>query len=96
MTSLSKALLGAAMGAGILAFSAVSASAAVVCNGNVCWHAKERHTYPPDAHVTIHEDTWKAGPSITFREHEGLRAEPVGVRAEVSLEDRFEDRVLGR
>ena len=71
MKSLSKTLLGAAMGAGVFAFLVVSASAAVVCNGNVCWHAKEKYTYPPDAHVTIHEDTWKSGPSITFREHEG-------------------------
>jgi hypothetical protein len=53
MTSLSKTLLGAAMGAGVFAFLVVSASAAVVCNGNVCWHAKEKYTYPPDALVTM-------------------------------------------
>jgi len=28
-------------------------------------------TYPPNARITIHEDNWKAGPSIRFREHEG-------------------------
>jgi hypothetical protein len=45
--------------------------AAVVCTGNTCWHATEKYDYPPDARVTIHEDAWKPGPSITFREHTG-------------------------
>ncbi len=71
MKSLNKALLGAALGAGVLALSGVNASAAIVCSGNVCWHVHERYDYPPSAHVTIHEDDWKAGPGITFREHEG-------------------------
>ena len=39
----SKVLLGTAMGAGMLALSAVSASATIVCSGNVCWHATERY-----------------------------------------------------
>jgi hypothetical protein len=69
--SLPKILVGAALGASVIGFSTLSASAAVVCTGNVCWHTHERYEYPPSAHVTIHEDTWKAGPSITFREHEG-------------------------
>lgn len=68
---LTKTLFGAALGAGVLAFSAMNASAAVVCNGNTCWHATEKYDYPPDAKVTIHEDTWKPGPSVTFREHTG-------------------------
>ena len=71
MRSLDKALLGAALATGLFAFSAVGASAAVVCTGNTCWHAKERYNYPPGANITIHEDTWKAGPSVRFREHEG-------------------------
>jgi hypothetical protein len=71
VTSLSKALVSAVMGAGLLAFSGLAASAAVVCTGNTCWHATEKYDYPPDARVTIHEDTWKPGPSITFREHTG-------------------------
>ncbi len=71
MRSLSKALLGTAMGASIVAFATVSASAAVVCTANVCWHTQERYEYPPTAGVTIHDDTWRAGPGITFREHEG-------------------------
>ena len=54
-----------------LAFSALSASAAIVCSGNVCWHVTERFSYPPSAGVVVHEDDWKAGPGITFREHTG-------------------------
>ena len=69
--SLTKTLVGAALGVGVLGLSTLGASAAVVCTGNVCWHAHEKYEYPPSAHVTIHEDTWKPGPSITFREHEG-------------------------
>ena len=68
---LKKALLGAVAGAAVFAFSAAGASAAVVCNGNVCWHVKDKYDYPPTAGVVVHEDTWNAGPSITFREHEG-------------------------
>ena len=71
MKSLSKTLLGAAVGVGVLAFSAVGASAAIACTGDVCWHTHETYTYPPDARVTIHEDSWKAGPRVTFREHTG-------------------------
>jgi hypothetical protein len=70
MTVLRKALLGAIAGAGALAFSAAGASAAIVCSGNTCWHAKEKYNYPPTAGVVVHEDTW-SGPGIMFREHEG-------------------------
>jgi hypothetical protein len=59
------------MGAGVLALSTVNASAAIVCNGNTCWHTHEHYDYPAGAHVVVHEDTWHGGPSITFREHEG-------------------------
>ena len=70
---LSKALAGAAVGAGILAASSVGASAAIACSGNVCWHTHETFAYPPDARVVIHEDNWRWGPreKFTFREHEG-------------------------
>jgi len=73
MNLMTKTLAGAIIGAGILAGSSISASAAIVCNGNVCWHTHERYTYPPDAGVVIHEDNWRWGPSerFTFREHEG-------------------------
>ena len=71
MTRATKTLFGAAIGAAVLALSAMSASAEVACSGNVCWHVKERYAYPPESRVIIHEDSWKAGPSIRFREHEG-------------------------
>ncbi len=66
-----KAFVGVVMGTGMLAVSATSASAYVACSGNTCWHVKERYEYPKESRVIIHEDSWKAGPSITFREHEG-------------------------
>jgi len=66
-----KILIGAALGTSALALSAMTASAAVVCNGNVCWHIHETYTYPPSAHIIVHPDGWNAGPGITFREHEG-------------------------
>ena len=46
MTALSKTLFGAAMGAGVLAFSVVSAPAAVVCNDTVCWHTHDKVRVP--------------------------------------------------
>jgi hypothetical protein len=73
MNLMTKTLAGTVIGAGILAGSSISASAAIVCNGNVCWHTQERYTYPPDAGVVIHEDSWRWGPNerFSFREHEG-------------------------
>ena len=71
MTSITKVLLGATAGAAILASSALTASAAIVCNGIVCWHVQDHYPYPPSAGVVIHEDDWRSGPGITFREHEG-------------------------
>lgn len=71
MKSLNKTLLGVGIGVAALSLSALSASAAVVCNGNVCWHTHERYEYPPSARIVIHDDGWKAGPEIRFREHEG-------------------------
>ena len=73
MKLLTKAVAGAAIGVGVLAVSAVTASAAIVCSGNVCWHTHERYEYPASAGVVVHEDDWKWGPSekYTFREHEG-------------------------
>jgi hypothetical protein len=73
MRLLGKTLASAAIGAGLLAASAMSASAAIVCNGNVCWHTHETYAYPPDSRVVVHEDDWKWGPTekYSFREHEG-------------------------
>lgn len=73
MKLLKKAAACAAAGAALLAVSATGASAAIVCSGDVCWHTHEAYTYPPEAKVIVHEDSWKWGPSehFTFREHEG-------------------------
>ena len=71
MTRATKTLLGTAIGAAALAVSAAGASAEIACSGNVCWHVKERYTYPRESKVIIRKDTWKPGPSINFREHEG-------------------------
>jgi len=73
MKTQKKALLIAVLAGGALALSLSNASAAIVCVDNVCWHSHERYEYPPEARVTIHEDSWKWGPSehYTFREHEG-------------------------
>ncbi len=71
MTSMNRTLLIAAMSAAAVAFSVGNASADIACTGDVCWHAHEKYTYPPEARVTVHEDTWKAGPSVKFREHTG-------------------------
>jgi len=66
-------LASAAIGAALLAGSAVNASAAIACSGNVCWHTSETYTYPKGAKVIIHEDSWRWGPNerYSFREHEG-------------------------
>jgi hypothetical protein len=68
-----KPLLGAMTAAGLLALPAVSASAAVVCTGPVCWHTHETYEYPPDARVVVHPDDWRWGRDehYTWREHEG-------------------------
>jgi hypothetical protein len=67
MKSLATILVSAALGADMLAFSSLSASAAIVCTGNVCWHTHERYEYPPD------EDNWRWGPDerFAFRAHGG-------------------------
>ena len=66
---MSKYLVTAAAGAVLLAFSAVSASAAYACVGNVCWLTKERYEYPAESKVIIREETWKPSADITIREH---------------------------
>jgi hypothetical protein len=60
MTTLHKMLVGTALGTGVLACSVINASAAIVCNGNVCWHSHETYRYPPSAHVIVHGDDWRA------------------------------------
>lgn len=70
--TLTKTLLAAVVGVGALAGSNVAASAAIACNGNVCWHITERHVYPRGSGIVIREDNWRPRRGrIEFREHEG-------------------------
>jgi hypothetical protein len=73
MTRFGRLILGAAMGAGVLAFSGLTASAAIVCSGNECWHTHSMFRYPAEAHVIVHPDGWRWAPHDHFawREHEG-------------------------
>jgi hypothetical protein len=57
MKTLRNALLGVV---GVLALTATSVSAAVVCNEHGdCWRVKEKHTYPPNVKLHIYDDDWK-------------------------------------
>ena len=73
MRVLNKAVIGSLIGAGILAFSAVGASAAIVCSDNACWHVKDTYSYPSEARVIVHKDDWKwdTNEKYSWREHEG-------------------------
>ena len=68
-----KLLLGVAAGAGVLGFSALGASAAIVCTEDVCWHTTTTYEYPAEARVIVHPDSWSWGPGERFRwrEHAG-------------------------
>ena len=69
--TLTKTLLAAALGLSSLAATTISASAYIACSGKTCWHVSERHNYPRDARIVIHEDNWRLGRGYRFREHEG-------------------------
>jgi hypothetical protein len=73
MKTLIKTALGVGLTAGMLAATAVSASAAIVCSGRTCWHTHESYDYPRSARVVVHEDNWHWGhrSHYVFREHEG-------------------------
>lgn len=73
-----KYIIGAAAASTMLALSAVSASAAYACSGNVCWVVKERYEYPADARIVVQPDTYRPGPEITIREHGPGRGYYVG------------------
>lgn len=57
-----------------LTFSSLTASAGIVCNNNGdCWHTQKEYVYPPDAHIVVHPNNWRWGPSEHFvwKEHAG-------------------------
>lgn len=69
-----KLAVGAAALVGAVALSAVSASAAVVCNrANECWHVKSHYSYKPAWGITVHPSTWRWGANdhYVWREHAG-------------------------
>jgi hypothetical protein len=70
MTSMRKVVLTVAAGTGAQALTSIAASAGIVCSENVCWHTQEQYSYPPDAKVVIHDDSWRAAPHMIFREQE--------------------------
>ena len=78
MTALSKYFLAVVAGTTMLAFSAVSASAAYACNANVCWVVKEKYSYPADSKVIVREESWKPSADITIREPGAGRGYYVG------------------
>ena len=56
---MNKYLLGVAF-VGLLAASATTVSAAVVCNDDGdCWRVKEKYAYPPDVQLHVYDDDWK-------------------------------------
>jgi hypothetical protein len=55
-------LTAAAIGAAAVMTSTLSASAAIVCQGNVCWHTHEAYDFPHEAGIVVHEDNWHWGP----------------------------------
>lgn len=74
MSLLNKTIFTTVIGFGVLAFSAMSASADIVCNNTgVCWHTHNPYDYPPEARVTVHENELHWGPNehYIFREHAG-------------------------
>jgi hypothetical protein len=64
----------ALLGAGMLALTVGSASAAVACNAaGECWHVRGHYAYPAEAGIVIHPEGWVAAPGVrvTWREHVG-------------------------
>ena len=60
----------------VVAFSATTSSAAIVCNEmGDCWHAKEKYDYKREFGVQVYHDEWKWADNdhekCRWREHEG-------------------------
>ena len=71
MKGLTCTIFGAAC---VLALTATSASADIVCNREgECWHVKEKHPYRGEWGLVVHPDSWKwkANEKFKWREHEG-------------------------
>lgn len=74
MNKILKLAAATALGAGILAVGATSASAAIVCNRDGdCWHTHHRYEYRPEFGVVVHPDNWRweTRDHYRWREHHG-------------------------
>jgi len=74
MKTILKLAAATALGAGILAAGATSASASVVCNRDGdCWHVRDRYDYRPEFGITVHPDNWRwaTHDRYRWREHTG-------------------------
>ncbi|MBV9288143.1 MAG: hypothetical protein JO288_10015 [Hyphomicrobiales bacterium] len=73
MNTRSKFVVLAFSGLAVLGLSSVAARAGIACSGDTCWHTHEAYDYPPDAHIIVHPDTWRWGPSehFVYKEHPG-------------------------
>jgi hypothetical protein len=59
MISMKKTLIGALIGAGLIAGSTGGASAYVACNrAGDCWHTESRYAYDRNLGVRYHPDDW--------------------------------------
>jgi hypothetical protein len=63
----------AVIGLGGIAMTSVPASAAVVCNGDTCWHTHSVYHYPPGIGVVVRTDHWHWGlhDHSVWHEHTG-------------------------
>jgi hypothetical protein len=64
----------ALLGASMLALTATTASAEIVCNDSGdCWHVKEHRVYEPGLKLRVYPDSWKWRETdhYRWREHPG-------------------------
>ncbi|HVP84539.1 MAG TPA: hypothetical protein VMS78_07460 [Rhizomicrobium sp.] len=74
MKTVLKLAAATALGAGILAASASSASAYIVCNRDGdCWHVRDHYEYRPEFGLVVHDDNWRwhHADRYRWREHHG-------------------------
>lgn len=64
------AVTAAVTGLGAIAMTSALASAAVVCNGDTCWHTHHGSRYPAGVGVVVHDDHWRWGPHAHYAWHE--------------------------
>jgi hypothetical protein len=74
MRNVLKLAAATALGAGLLAISATSASAYIVCNRDGdCWHVRHHYRYRPEFGLVVHPDNWRwhTRDHYRWREHHG-------------------------